>query len=245
MKEVPSLDKDTQEIARMFDEIAPTYDGLNRGLSLGLDKLWRRQLVRKAKALSPMESILDIACGTGDLTIELSKLRPERIVGIDIASKMLEIGRKKVASKGLNSLVSLQQSSALALPYPADSFDLVTCAFGVRNFESLDKGLQEIRRVLKANGSVFILEFSLPKQKLLLWGYQFYFKMILPLIGRLFSRHNKAYSYLPASVSQFPYGEKFVQVLKKNGFVCCKCLPLTKGIVSLYFGKVVYVESDN
>lgn len=217
----------------MFNHIAGKYDFLNHTLSLGIDKGWRKKAIGEIGKIQP-KTILDVATGTGDLAIAAAKLNPERITGIDIAAQMLEIGRQKIKEQGLEHIISLQQGDSEALPFADNSFDAITCAYGVRNFEHLEKGLKEMCRVMRPGGKLAILEFSHPRKFPVKQGYQFYFKYILPLLGRLVSKHSTAYSYLPASVMAFPEGEKFCEILTSCGFKDAKSRPLSLGITTLY-----------
>ncbi|HEY9178018.1 MAG TPA: bifunctional demethylmenaquinone methyltransferase/2-methoxy-6-polyprenyl-1,4-benzoquinol methylase UbiE, partial [Flavipsychrobacter sp.] len=188
-----------EQVADMFNNIAGKYDFLNHFLSLGIDKGWRKKAIAEIAKVQP-KTILDVATGTGDLAIAASKLNPEKIVGIDIAAQMLDVGRQKLKEKGLSELISMQVGDSEALPFADNSFDAITCAYGVRNFEHLEAGLKEMCRVLRPGGKLAILEFSHPKKFPVKQGYQFYFKYILPTLGKLVSRHSTAYSYLPESV---------------------------------------------
>ena len=217
----------------MFNNISHRYDLLNRVLSLGIDVGWRKVVVKTLKPFKP-QRILDVATGTGDLALSLTKLNPQEIIGVDISAGMLEMGRKKVKSKAKDALIKMELGDSENLPYPSHHFDAVTVAFGVRNFENLEKGLQEILRVLKPGGVLAVLEFSQPENALFKGVYTFYFKNILPGIGKLVSKDASAYTYLPDSVQAFPYGKAFVEILEKTGFVSASSKPLTQGIASLY-----------
>jgi len=224
-------------IATMFDSISPKYDALNHLLSLNIDKVWRRKTA-KAVAKSHPLSILDLATGTADLAIELARRNPQaHIIGMDFSEKMLEIGKEKVAKYGLESQIDLQPGDAAALPFMDNSFDAVTVAFGVRNFEHLDKGLSEICRVLKPGGQAFILEFSMPESFPVKQLYQLYFKHILPRIGRAVSKDPAAYAYLPASVERFPKLEAFLNLLSQYGLHGGSAKSLSFGIAMLYNAK--------
>ncbi|MCR6638679.1 MAG: bifunctional demethylmenaquinone methyltransferase/2-methoxy-6-polyprenyl-1,4-benzoquinol methylase UbiE [Sporocytophaga sp.] len=225
-----------EQVSQMFDNIAPKYDLLNRVLSAGIDIRWRKKAISKLKANKP-QLILDIATGTGDLAIEALKLNPERIIGIDISEGMLAIGREKISKLGLGGKIILQQGDSENIIFPDNYFDAVTVAFGVRNFEHLEKGLSEIFRVLKPGGEVMILEFSQPERFPFKQLYSFYSKQILPLIGRLVSRDKAAYTYLPESVKKFPYGKEFVGILNRIGFKSATCQSLSLGIASIYVAK--------
>ncbi|HFC00608.1 MAG TPA: bifunctional demethylmenaquinone methyltransferase/2-methoxy-6-polyprenyl-1,4-benzoquinol methylase UbiE [Phaeodactylibacter sp.] len=222
------------QVSKMFDNIAPWYDFLNHFLSLGIDISWRKKTVRALKDLQP-KMILDVATGTGDLALEAEKqLKPEKIIGIDISHEMLEIGRKKISQKKLSKKIELQLGDSENLPFPNNTFDAVTVAFGVRNFENLGKGLAEMYRVMRPGGKVVILEFSKPTLFPFKQLYHFYFKNILPLIGRMTSKDPKAYNYLYESVQAFPDGKKFVTVLENTGFQSPTYKNLTLGICAIY-----------
>jgi len=224
------------QVGKMFDNIAPYYDFLNRLLSLRMDVLWRRSAIKMIKDRNAKQ-ILDIATGTADLTVEISKqLKPDQIVGMDLSHEMLEVGRKKITNKGLDNLIRLDQGDSENLQYPDSSFDVATAAFGVRNFENLKAGLTEINRVLKKNGQIVVLEFSRPTIFPFKQLFNLYFKYILPLIGKVTSKDPKAYQYLYESVQAFPDGEDFLDVLKESGFNSNQCKKLSLGICSIYTG---------
>lgn len=224
-----------QQVRSMFNSIAPRYDFLNHFLSLGTDYCWRKKTIRLIGKRHP-EKILDVATGTGDLAIAAAKLRPQKITGIDIAEEMLTIGRKKIARKKLEHLISLETGDSENLKFPDESFDAVMVAFGVRNFENLEKGLAEMHRVLKRGGIAAILEFSGPEKFPVRQLYHFYFRFILPVVGRFISGNRSAYTYLPESVSKFPSGDEFLQCMEKAGFNNNTRNPLTFGIATLYSG---------
>lgn len=222
-----------EQVADMFNNIAGKYDFLNHFLSLGIDKGWRKKAIAEIAKVQP-KNILDVATGTGDLAIAASKLNPDKIIGIDIAAQMLDVGRQKLKEKGLDELITMQVGDSEALPFADNSFDAITCAYGVRNFEHLEAGLKEMSRVLRPDGKLAILEFSHPKKFPVKQGYQFYFKYILPTLGKLVSKHSTAYSYLPESVMAFPEGDRFCEILAQCGFKEPKARPLTFGITTLY-----------
>jgi demethylmenaquinone methyltransferase/2-methoxy-6-polyprenyl-1,4-benzoquinol methylase len=223
-----------EQVAKMFDNIAPRYDLLNRVLSLGIDCIWRKQAIEYLRPKAP-RLILDVATGTADVALETARrLQPERIIGLDISSEMLQIGREKVHKQDMSHLIELQQGDSENLPFQDNTFDAITVAFGVRNFENLEKGLSEMRRVLKAGGQLVVLEFSKPHVFPLKQLFQFYFRHILPLIGRWTSRDQRAYSYLYESVQAFPEGDEFLNILQKTGYKSSQCKPLTFGICSIY-----------
>lgn len=222
-----------EQVADMFNNIAGKYDFLNHFLSLGIDKGWRKKAIAEVAKVSP-KAILDVATGTGDLAIEAAKLNPEKIVGIDIAAQMLDVGREKLKKQGLDELITMQVGDSEALPFDENAFDAITCAYGVRNFEHLEAGLKEMNRVMRPGGKLAILEFSHPKKFPVKQGYQFYFKYILPGLGKLVSKHSTAYTYLPESVMAFPEGQHFCEILTKCGFKEAHARPLTFGITTLY-----------
>ena len=217
----------------MFDAISGNYDGLNRVISFGIDIKWRNRVVAILKKKNP-NKILDIATGTADLAINLVKTGAEQIIGLDISRGMLEIGEKKVADKGLDSTIEMILGDSENLPFEDDAFDAVTVAFGVRNFENLEKGLAEIYRVLKPSGTFLVLETSVPTKSPFKQGYWFYTKNILPLIGKLFSKDRSAYAYLSESAAVFPHGQAFNNILGKIGFIAMENKPQTFGVASIY-----------
>ncbi len=221
-------------IATMFDRISPKYDALNHLLSLNIDQVWRLKTAMKVANHHP-KAILDLATGTADLAIALAKRNPQaKIIGMDISEKMLELGKAKTEKRGLGSQIELRLGDAAALPFEDNSFDAVTVAFGVRNFEDLDKGLSEISRVLKPNGKAVILEFSLPEKSPIKQLYRLYFNRLLPFIGKAVSKDKSAYSYLPQSVEKFPKPNAFLAMLSSFGLENGQAQPLTFGIATLY-----------
>lgn len=220
----------------MFDSISGKYDFLNHFLSLGIDIMWRKKAIRMLQELAP-KKILDIATGTGDFAIESLKLNPEQVIGVDISEGMLDVGRVKMKKKGLDHVISLESGDSENLRFTDNNFDAVIVAFGVRNFENLELGLKEMNRVLRPGGKAVILEFSKPTIFPFKQLYNFYFRWILPKIGKLVSKDNAAYTYLPESVKEFPFGKDFLNVLAKTGFKNAKCKPLTLGISSIYVGE--------
>lgn len=224
-----------EQVAKMFDNISHKYDFLNHFLSLGIDKGWRKKAINILKPLQPKQ-MLDVATGTGDFAIEALKLNPVKVTGIDISAGMLEMGQKKIVSRGLSDKIELLLGDSENLPFADHFFDAVTVAFGVRNFENLEKGLKEINRVLKPGGMIVVLEFSKPRKFPFKTLYNFYFKFVLPRAGRLISNDKAAYTYLPESVAAFPDGEDFLNVLRKVGFNQTQCRALTFGISSIYTG---------
>lgn len=229
------INKNKGKISSMFNDIAPKYDFLNHFLSLGIDKRWRRKVIKLLRE-KQYDKIIDIATGTGDLAIDLLKLKPNKIIGIDIAEKMIEIGNQKIQKKKLTDFIELKTGDSLEISYDDNTFDVATCSFGVRNFEDLKKGLTEMHRVLKIGGKIAILEFSNPKNKIIGFIYRFYFNNILPFWGRLFSKNNFAYKYLPQSVTVFPNREEFTKILDKVGFKKTYYKNLTYGIACIYIG---------
>jgi demethylmenaquinone methyltransferase / 2-methoxy-6-polyprenyl-1,4-benzoquinol methylase len=220
------------QVEDMFDNIAPKYDVLNRVLSLKIDVLWRNTLVKWMKKDHPQE-VLDVATGTGDLAIAIEKGTGSRVIGLDLSQQMLNVGVIKIKKLKLDGKISMQKGDAENLPYEDNRFDAVSVAFGVRNFENLTKGLAELRRVVKDNKSVYILEFS-KVEGVMGPLYMFYFKNILPAIGRLVSKDNRAYTYLPDSVNAFPFGEKMRQILLDTGFKKVEYKKLSLGIATIY-----------
>ena len=226
---------DKRYVSTMFDNIAEKYDFLNHFLSFGIDKYWRRRLVKEIKRHNP-KNILDIATGTGDMAIALIKTKANKITGVDISQKMLEKGQQKIKKKHLENKIELQYNDGESLNFDDNFFDAVTVAFGVRNFENLDNGLKEIYRTLKPNGVTAILEFSMPKNFIVRKFYSLYFFHILPFFGKLFSKNKYAYSYLPQSVKTFPKREEFLQHLHVAGFKQTRRISLTFGIAEIYIG---------
>lgn len=224
-----------QQVEEMFDSISKRYDFLNHFLSLGIDKGWRRRAVNELKELHPSH-ILDMATGTADLAIECLKLNPKKVTGIDLSEGMLSIGREKIIAKKYNQVIELIKGDSEKILYPDNTFDACTVGFGVRNFENLEQGLQEIYRVLKPGAKLVVLEFSKPKKFPVKNLYNFYFNTILPFWGRYISKSNNAYSYLPESVKHFPDGEAFLNKLSSTGFKQTNSQLLTFGICSIYTG---------
>jgi demethylmenaquinone methyltransferase/2-methoxy-6-polyprenyl-1,4-benzoquinol methylase len=222
-----------EQVTKMFDTISKEYDGLNRVISFGIDVKWRKKVVAIVGETHP-ENILDIATGTGDLAINLVKTEAKKIIGLDISEGMLEVGRQKIITKKLEKTIELVVGDSEDLPFDNNTFDAITVAFGVRNFENLEKGLSEILRVLKPNGIFVILETSVPVKTPFKQGYKLYTKYILPIIGRLFSRDKSAYSYLSESASVFRYGEALNNILSKIGFINVNNKPQTLGVATIY-----------
>ena len=235
-KVTPYQDSDLgkkEQVTQMFDTISEHYDGLNRVISFGIDIKWRKRVVAILKKKKP-EILLDIATGTGDLAINLVQTGAKKIVGLDISPGMLEVGKKKVLEKQMEKTIEMIEGDSENLPFEDNTFDAVTVAFGVRNFETLEKGLSEIHRVLKPTGTFVVLETSVPTKTPYKQGYHFYTKNILPRIGRLFSKDDSAYAYLSESASVFPHGENFNNILRKIGFIDVVNKPQTFGVASIY-----------
>jgi demethylmenaquinone methyltransferase / 2-methoxy-6-polyprenyl-1,4-benzoquinol methylase len=225
-----------QQVAAMFDDIAFKYDFLNRFLSAGIDIGWRKKAIRQLVDLQP-KKILDVATGTADVAIMTTGiLKADKIIGIDISDGMLEIGRQKVAKAGLENTIELLNGDSETIKFDDNSFDAVTVAFGVRNFQQLEKGLSEIRRVLKPGGKLVVLEFSKPKMPGVKTMYNLYMKVICPNLGKLFSKNRNAYKYLDESIQHFPEGKNFTSILDNLGYINTYCKPLSLGICSIYCG---------
>ena len=226
-----------KQVTNMFDNIAPYYDFLNRFLSLGIDTIWRKKAIDRLKDRDP-KVILDVATGTADVALEITKrLNPTKVVGLDISAEMLEVGRKKVSKRKKDDIIELTLGDSENLPFEDNTFDAITVAFGVRNFENLENGLNEMRRVLKPDGRLVVLEFSKPTIFPFKQLFNFYFAYILPTIGKVTSKDPRAYKYLYESVQAFPDGNKFVSILDKTGFKSNQCTALTLGICSIYTGE--------
>lgn len=222
-----------KQVTKMFDTISGEYDGLNRVISFGIDVKWRKKVVNIVKESSP-NTILDIATGTGDLAIALASTNATNIIGLDISSGMLEIGKQKVTKKGLENRIEMVWGDSESMPFEDNTFDAITVAFGIRNFETLENGLKEILRVLKPGGRFVILETSVPTKTPYKQGYGFYTKYILPIIGRVFSKDKNAYRYLSESASVFPHGEALNNILRKIGFISVEDFPQTFGVATIY-----------
>lgn len=222
-------------IIRLFDDIAPTYDKLNHILSLNIDKSWRSKSVKQILTTNP-KIVLDIACGTGDFTIELAQKGVEKVIGVDISEGMMNIGRQKVADAGLSDCITMHVDDSESLSLSDNSVDAVSVAFGVRNFEHLQIGLNEMNRVIRSGGTVNVLELSVPSNPVLLWGYKLYFLHILPFFGGMISGNKDAYKYLPASVLNFPKPAVFLSMLEAAGFKECRQRSFTFGLCRLFTG---------
>jgi len=225
-----------ETVREMFNDISHRYDFLNHFLSMGIDRRWRSRLVSILSAYHP-DRVLDVACGTCDLALAVASLKPQQIHGIDISGKMLEIGRQKIARAGLEKIILLKQADAEKIPFSDNSFDAVTVAFGVRNFEDLRKGLAEMSRALRPSGVMLILEFSHPETFPMKQLYGFYSRYFIPLAGRLISGNRHAYSYLPESVAAFPSGNRFLEVLTQVGLRNTRQIRLSGGIATVYLAE--------
>lgn len=225
-----------EQVTKMFDTISKEYDNLNRVISFGIDIKWRNKVVEIVGNTKPT-SVLDIATGTGDLAINLTKTTATKIIGLDISDGMLEVGRTKINKLKLNNKIEMVLADSEEIPFEENSFDAITVAFGVRNFENLEKGLSEIYRVLKPGGTFVVLETSVPSKTPYKQGYNFYSTKILPTIGRVFSKDKVAYKYLSDSAASFPYGETFNNILQKIGFKDIDNKPQTFGVATIYLAK--------
>jgi demethylmenaquinone methyltransferase/2-methoxy-6-polyprenyl-1,4-benzoquinol methylase len=222
-----------EQVAQMFDTISENYDGLNRVISLGIDVKWRKEVVQIVGKNNPKQ-ILDIATGTGDLAIMMAELKPDKIVGLDISSGMLEVGKQKITEAKLSNKIEMIVGDSEEMPFKDNTFDAITVSFGVRNFANLHKGITEIARVLKPTGVLVILETSNPTKFPFKQGYKLYTNFFLPIVGKLFSKDKVAYSYLSESANSFPFGTAFNNILQKNGFKHTKAKPVTFGVATIY-----------
>lgn len=225
-----------EQVATMFNKIAGSYDFLNHFFSLGIDVLWRRKAIRLLSG-NKIDKVLDIATGTGDFAFEALRLNPEKVVGIDISAGMIEVGQEKVRKRRKDERIELKIGDSEQIEYENEAFDAITVGFGVRNFENLDKGLSEMARVLKPGGKAAILEFSKPRRFPVKQLYFFYFRNLMPFVGKMISKDKSAYTYLPESVMVFPEGETFRSIVLANGFSKCSVYPLTGGIASIYLAE--------
>ncbi|RZL50825.1 MAG: bifunctional demethylmenaquinone methyltransferase/2-methoxy-6-polyprenyl-1,4-benzoquinol methylase UbiE [Pedobacter sp.] len=231
-----STETKKEQVATMFNNISGTYDFLNHFLSLGIDIIWRRKAIKELKAIQP-RMILDVATGTGDFAFEsINILHPDKIIGVDISEGMLAIAKKKIHDRNLGHIFSVQLGDSEGLHFEDNTFDAITVAFGVRNYENLEKGLSDMLRVLKPEGKIVILEFSKPRSFPVKQGYNAYNKYITPFFGKLFSKDARAYTYLPESVAAFPDGKDFTSLMEKVGYKNTKHRPLTFGISAIYTG---------
>ena len=233
----PEQEAKKNQVARMFDGIAHRYDFLNHFFSLGIDVLWRKSCIRILRNEQP-EKLLDVATGTADFAIEAVRMGLDvHVTGVDISAGMLDVGREKIAARGWNDRIELIQGDSVALPFDDDSFDAFTVAFGVRNFEDLQGGLEDMLRVLKPGAMGLVLEFSKPKHFPIKQVFGLYFKHIMPTVGKWVSKDPAAYTYLPESVQAFPEGEAFLDEMRKAGYVDVKAKGLTGGIATIYTGR--------
>lgn len=226
-------DSKKEQVAQMFDNIAFRYDFLNSLLSLGIHKGWRKKCIKLIAGRKP-KHILDVATGTGDFAIEAMKLNPETVLGVDISEGMMKHGREKLVKLNLDKKITLKYGDAETCDLPSNSIDAITVGFGVRNFENLEKGLENMLRILKPDGQLCVLEFSYPRKFPIKQLYTFYFKYITPFIGKLFSKDTRAYSYLPESVKAFPDNERFTTILEKVGYKNATFKTLSFGIAAIY-----------
>ena len=225
-----------KQVEQMFDSIAPAYDFMNRAMTMGIDRWWRRVAVRMVRKTQP-QLILDVATGTGDFAIDLyRKFKPEQVVGIDLSQGMLDVARKKIEKHNLNDAITVQQGDCLALPFDDGSFNAVTVAFGVRNFEHLLQGYQQMYRVLKPGGMLCVIELSTPRNRVIKWFYDLYTLHIIPWMGSLKSGDRSAYRYLPQSIAAVPQGEEMLAIMREAGFKNCKVKRMTFGTCSIYSG---------
>jgi demethylmenaquinone methyltransferase / 2-methoxy-6-polyprenyl-1,4-benzoquinol methylase len=222
-----------EQVSEMFDSISGEYDQLNKVISMGIDMKWRKKVIALATKNQP-QWVLDIATGTGDLAIMMAEDHATKIIGLDISAGMLDVGKEKIAQKKLSDKIEMVLGDSENMPYADNHFDSITVAFGIRNFENLEKGLTEILRVLKPQGTFVILETSVPEKTPFKQGYHIYSNYLLPLIGKLFSKDKNAYQYLSDSAAAFPYGEKLNNILTKTGFIDVVALPQTFGVVTIY-----------
>ena len=222
-------------VERMFDSIAPTYDTLNHRLSLNIDKGWRKRAIKQLLPFAP-KTVLDIATGTGDFAILAAQiLQPSRLVGVDISQRMMDIGQKKVAEAELQGIISFEKEDCLSLSFADETFDAVTAAFGIRNFQDLDRGLTEMCRVLRKGGHLSIVELTAPISAPMRWLFKVYSHTFLPLYGRLISKDKEAYRYLTDTIEAFPQGDRMVDILRKAGFSKASYRRLTFGVCTMYF----------
>lgn len=226
-----------KQVEEMFDSIAPAYDFMNRAMTLGIDIWWRNVAVKLVRKSCPSR-ILDVATGTGDFAIALyNKIKPESVVGIDLSQGMLDVAREKIAQRGLQESITVQQGDCLALPFDDNSFDAVTVAFGVRNFEHLLQGYQQMRRVLNSGGILCVIELSTPRNRVVRWFYDLYTLHIIPWIGALKSHDKSAYRYLPQSIAAVPQGDDMLNIMREAGFKECQVRRLSFGTCSIYLGR--------
>ncbi|MBM3448852.1 MAG: bifunctional demethylmenaquinone methyltransferase/2-methoxy-6-polyprenyl,4-benzoquinol methylase [Bacteroidota bacterium] len=227
-----------EEVEQMFDQIAHSYDFLNHFFSLGIDIIWRKRAIKELKKYAP-KKVLDVATGTADFAIQSvkSNLQADEIIGVDISEGMLEVGRKKIKEKGIDHIIQLRRGDSEQLPFEEKTFDAYTVAFGVRNFENLELGMSDMLRVLKTGGVGVVLEFSKPTVFPIKQLFRFYFRFIMPTVGKWISKDSRAYTYLPESVDAFPSGNAFLEVMKKVGYSNTRMIRLAGGIATIYIGE--------
>jgi demethylmenaquinone methyltransferase/2-methoxy-6-polyprenyl-1,4-benzoquinol methylase len=225
-----------EQVADMFNSIAHRYDFMNRFLTAGIDIRWRKKAISQLKELAP-QKILDVATGTADVAIMTAEmLKPKKIIGIDISEGMLELGKEKIKKLGLSNTIGLQTGDSEVINFEDNTFDAVTVAFGVRNFQNLEKGLKEMRRVLRPGGKLVVLEFSRSKNKVFAAICNFYMNVVTPAIGKLFAKNKDAYQYLNDSVQAFPEGQTFINIMNEAGFTQTYLKTLSFGICTIYCG---------
>ncbi len=226
-----------EQVEQLFDNIAPTYDALNHTLSFGFDRAWRRKAIRSLAAYNPA-SVLDVATGTGDFALAIAReLKLSQVTAVDISEGMMNVGREKAAREGLHDVVCFQKEDCSHLSFSDESFDAVSVTFGVRNFENLDACLCEIHRVLNMGGHLVLLELSYPHNRLWRFLFNIYSKVVMPVVGRLISGDDSAYTYLPETMAAFPQGEVMREILLRNGFSQVSFRRLTMGICTLYIAE--------
>lgn len=235
IKPYSEADGKTEQVQAMFDSIAPAYDFMNRAMTLGIDKWWRKVARKKVATVAP-KRLLDVATGTGDFAIQLHNHLHCTVKGIDLSNGMLDVARKKVADKGLQEQITFEQGDCLKMRFSSESFDAVTVAFGVRNFEHIDRGYEEMYRVIRPGGMLCVLELSTPQNRFIRFFYDLYAMHIIPFVGSLKSGDKSAYRYLPESIAAVPQGEQMLEIMRSSGFKHCKVHRLTLGVCSIYTG---------
>lgn len=229
------LESKTGQVRQMFDSIAPAYDFMNRAMTFGIDKLWRRKAVKLLAKRAPSK-ILDIATGTGDLALLLNRmLRPKKIIGLDLSQGMLDVAARKAVAAGVDKIIKFEQGDCLDMRFESNSFDAITVAYGVRNFEHLEKGYREMHRVLVSGGELCVIELSTPTNPIIKPLYRFYTKYLIPFVGRNISKDKRAYSYLPESIAAVPQGKEMLEIMRSVGFKECRYVSLTFGVCTIYF----------
>lgn len=228
--------KEEDQVCDMFNNVSARYDSLNKILSFGIDCMWRKKLVRYLKPHKP-EKVLDLATGTGNQAIRIAKLKPRKIIAIDVSEQMLAIGQNKVKKRNLDKIIDFRKSSCYSIPFKNESFDTVTISFGVRNFKDPLAAMNEAYRVMENNGVLMVLEFGIPKNPLIRIPFLFYFTKLLPFIGGVLSGHKYAYLYLTTSVMDFPFGNEFLKIINKAGFVESTFIKCTFGVTYLYIAR--------